>query len=160
MELDPTTVCLRSFAGEDEVRKATHGLSLVQRRILMLLDRPRTLVAFAALHHLEPRRFERDLLRLAELGLVKLLSPAQAIELANMPQSGQRLTPAGRRPPRVESADGSRFAAIRRTGDARRHDCRCRARPPARPAQGRVRDQQAAQAPAPAGGPGDCRLQR
>jgi hypothetical protein len=86
MELDPITVCLRSFAGEAEVRKATYGLSLVQRRILMLLDRPRTLVAFAALHHLEPRRFERDLLRLAELGLVKLLSPAQAIEFANAPQ--------------------------------------------------------------------------
>ena len=48
MELDPITVCIRSFAGEAEVRKATHGLSLVQRRILMLLDRPRTLVAFAA----------------------------------------------------------------------------------------------------------------
>jgi hypothetical protein len=87
MELDPTTVCLRSFAGEDEVRKATHGLSLVQRRILMLLDRPRTFVAFAALHQFEPRRFERDLLRLAELGLVKLLSPAQAIHLANLPQA-------------------------------------------------------------------------
>ena len=85
MELDPITVCLRSFAGEAEVRKASHGLSLVQRRILMLLNRPRTLVAFAALHHLEPRRFERDLLRLAELGLVKLLSPAQAIEFANEP---------------------------------------------------------------------------
>jgi hypothetical protein len=83
MQLDPTTVCLRSFAGDDEARKATHGLSLVQRRILVLLDRPRTLVTFAALHRLEPRRFERDLLRLAELGLVKLLSPAQAIALAN-----------------------------------------------------------------------------
>ena len=33
MQLDPTTVCLRSFSGEDEVRKATHGLSLVQRII-------------------------------------------------------------------------------------------------------------------------------
>ena len=86
MELDPITVCIRSFAGEAEVRKATHGLSLVQRRILMLLDRPRTLVAFAALHRLEPRRFERDLLRLAELGLVALLSPAEAIVLANEPQ--------------------------------------------------------------------------
>ena len=82
MQLDPTTVCLRSFAGEDEVRKATHGLSLAQRRVLVLLDRPRTLVAFAALHRLEPHRFERDLLRLAELGLVKLLSPAQAIAFA------------------------------------------------------------------------------
>lgn len=82
MELDPTTVCLRSFAGEAEVHKATHGLSLAQRRVLMLLDRPRTLANFAALHKLEPRRFERDLLRLAELGLVALLSPAQAIELA------------------------------------------------------------------------------
>ena len=85
MQLDPTTVCLRSFAGDAEVRKATHGLSLVQRRILVLLDRPRALATFAALHHLEPRRFERDLLRLAELGLVKLLSPAQAIEFATEP---------------------------------------------------------------------------
>jgi hypothetical protein len=82
MELDPTTVCIRSFRGDDEVRKATHGLSIVQRRILMLLDRPRSLAAFAALHRLEPRRFERDLLRLAELGLVALISPAQAIALA------------------------------------------------------------------------------
>lgn len=82
MQLDPATVCIRSFRGEDEVRKATHGLSLVQRRILMLLDRPRSLATFAALHRLEPRRFERDLLRLAELGLVALLSPAQAIRLA------------------------------------------------------------------------------
>ncbi|HVE48599.1 MAG TPA: hypothetical protein VNG69_03145 [Casimicrobiaceae bacterium] len=83
MQLDPTTICVRSFRGEDEVRKALHGLSLVQRRILMLLERPRSLAAFAALHHLEPRRFERDLLRLAELGLVALISPAQAILLAS-----------------------------------------------------------------------------
>jgi hypothetical protein len=82
MQLDPTTVCIRSYRGDDEARKATHGLSLVQRRILVLLDRPRSLAAFAALHRLEPRRFERDLLRLAELGLVALISPAQAIELA------------------------------------------------------------------------------
>jgi len=86
MQLDPTTVCLRSFAGDAEARKATHGLSLAQRRILVLLDRPRALATFAALHHLEPRRFERDLLRLAELGLVKLLSPAQAIQIANLPE--------------------------------------------------------------------------
>ena len=87
MKLDPTTVCLRSFAGEAEVHKATHGLSLAQRRVLMLLGRPRALANFAALHKLEPRRFERDLLRLAELGLVALLSPAQAIRLANAPQA-------------------------------------------------------------------------
>jgi hypothetical protein len=87
MQLDPTTICLRSFAGDDEARKATHGLSIAQRRILVLLDRPRALATFAALHHLEPRRFERDLLRLAELGLVKLLSPAQAIQIANLPQT-------------------------------------------------------------------------
>jgi hypothetical protein len=82
MRLEPTTICLRSFLGEDEVRKATHGLSLTQRRVLVLLDRPRALAHFAALHKLEPRRFERDLLRLAELGLVALLSPARAIALA------------------------------------------------------------------------------
>jgi hypothetical protein len=85
MKLDPATVCLRSFRGEAELAKATHGLSLAQRRILVLLDRPRTLAAFAALHRLEPGRFERDLLRLAKLGLVALLSPAQAIRLAERP---------------------------------------------------------------------------
>ena len=85
MQLDPTTVCIRSFRGDDEVARATHGLSLRERRILMLLDRPRSLAAFAALHRLEPQRFERDLLRLAELGLVALISPAQAIRLAELP---------------------------------------------------------------------------
>lgn len=89
MQLEPTTICLRSFLGEAEVRKASHGLSLVQRRILVLLDRPRALATFAALHRMEPRRFERDLLRLAELGLVALLSPAQAIELAEPLRSVQ-----------------------------------------------------------------------
>lgn len=82
MKLEPATVCVRSFAGDAEARQATHGLSLVQRRILVLLDRPRTLAVFAALHRLEPRRFERDLMRLAELGLVRLISPAEAIALA------------------------------------------------------------------------------
>ena len=82
MELEPQMVCVRSFAGDAEARQATHGLSLVQRRILVLLDRPRTLAVFAALHRLEPGRFERDLMRLAELGLVRLLSPAEAIALA------------------------------------------------------------------------------
>ena len=47
-----------------------------------MMDQRQAVAAFAALHRLEPRRFERDLLRLAELGLVALISPAQAIQLA------------------------------------------------------------------------------
>ncbi len=82
MELEPTTVCLRTFLGDAEARKATQGLSLVQRRVLVLLDRPRALATFAALHNLDARRCERDLLRLADRKLVALLSPTQAIELA------------------------------------------------------------------------------
>jgi hypothetical protein len=82
MRLDPTTVVLRSFSGDAEVRQARHGLSLVERRILVLLDRPRSLAVFAALHHLDVARLERDLCRLRELGLVALLTPDRALELA------------------------------------------------------------------------------
>ena len=81
MDLEPATICVRSFAGDAEARQATYGLSLVERRILVLLDRPRTLVALAALHRLEPRRLNRDLSRLADLGLVRLLSPDEASAL-------------------------------------------------------------------------------
>lgn len=81
LELDPETVCVRTFAGEAEAKTATWGLSLMQRRILVLLDRPRTLAAFAARHHLEPYRVERDLAHLSELGLIALLSPQQIREL-------------------------------------------------------------------------------
>lgn len=83
MHFDPTTVCVRTFGGEAEVRRPTQGLSIAQRRVLVLLDRPRGLAHFAALHHIDPVRLERDLTHLAGLGLVALLSAQQAAALAS-----------------------------------------------------------------------------
>ncbi|HEX4883135.1 MAG TPA: hypothetical protein VFX05_03280 [Casimicrobiaceae bacterium] len=85
MHFDPTTVCVRTFAGEAEAQRPAHGLSIAQRRVLVLLDRPRGLAHFAALHHLPPARLERDLTQLAALGLVALLSADEAQALAAEP---------------------------------------------------------------------------
>lgn len=83
MRLDPATVCVRSFAGDAEAQQASHGLSLAQRRLLVLLDRPRSVATFAALARFEPERFERELIALRKIGLVALLTPACAAELAH-----------------------------------------------------------------------------
>jgi hypothetical protein len=82
MHYDPTTVCVRTFAGEAEAQRPALGLSIAERRVLVLLDRPRGLAHFAALHHLAPERLERDLTHLAALGLVALLSADEAQALA------------------------------------------------------------------------------
>lgn len=82
MHFDPTTVCVRTFAGDAEARQPALGLPIAQRRVLVLLDRPRGLAHFAALHHLEPVRLERDLTHLASLGLVALLTAEEAQALA------------------------------------------------------------------------------
>ena len=82
VHFDPTTVCVRTFAGDAEAARPAHGLSIGERRVLVLLDRPRALAHFAALHHLMPVRLERDLTHLAALGLVVLLSAEEALALA------------------------------------------------------------------------------
>jgi hypothetical protein len=87
MHFDPTTVCVRTFAGEAEVRQPSHGLAIGERRVLVLLDRPRGLAHFAALHHLPPERLERDLTHLAGLGLIALLTADEAQALAEAPQA-------------------------------------------------------------------------
>jgi hypothetical protein len=86
MHFEPTLVCVRTFAGEAEALRPTHGLSIGQRRVLVLLDRPRGLAHFAALHHLPPARLERDLTLLAGLGLIAMLSADEARSLAGEPQ--------------------------------------------------------------------------
>jgi hypothetical protein len=86
MHFDPTTICVRTFAGEAEVQQPAHGLSIAQRRVLVLLDRPRGLAQFAALNHIAPVRLERDLTHLAGLGMVALLSADEARALASEPQ--------------------------------------------------------------------------
>lgn len=82
MHFEPTTICVRTFAGEAETLRPAQGLSIAQRRVLVLLDRPRGLAHFAALHHFAPARLERDLTLLAGLGLVALLSRSEAQALA------------------------------------------------------------------------------
>jgi hypothetical protein len=86
MHFEPTTICVRTFAGEAEALRPTQGLSIAQRRVLVLLDRPRGLAQFAALHHLPPARLERDLTHLAGLGFIALLSPGEAQALADLSQ--------------------------------------------------------------------------
>lgn len=87
MHFEPTTICVRTFAGEAEALRPAQGLSIGQRRVLVLLDRPRGLAHFAALHRLAPARLERDLTQLAGLGLVALLSPSEARALADLPEA-------------------------------------------------------------------------
>lgn len=87
MHFEPTTICVRTFAGEAEAQRPAQGLSIAQRRVLVLLDRPRGLAHFAALHHLAPARLERDITQLAGLGLVALLSPREAQALANLSEA-------------------------------------------------------------------------
>jgi protein TonB len=74
MILDPDTVCARTAAGEGELARPTHGLALGQRRVLTLLESPRSIANLAAEHRLDVERLDRDLARLAELKLVVLLA--------------------------------------------------------------------------------------
>ncbi|MCL4762334.1 MAG: hypothetical protein KJ018_11265 [Burkholderiales bacterium] len=87
MHFDPTTVCVRTFAGAAEARHPVRGLAVGARRVLVLLDRPCALAHFAARHHLRPARLERDLTQLAGLGLVVLLSADEAHALADAGRS-------------------------------------------------------------------------
>jgi TonB family protein len=65
-----STVVRRTDAGSAELAAPAHGLSLTQRRFLTLLDTSCTVDQLAARHPAEARKFERDITRLAELGLV------------------------------------------------------------------------------------------
>jgi hypothetical protein len=76
MELDPATSCARTAAGEAELQVARSGLTLPQRKVLLLIVEPQPFAELAALHHLEPARLGRHLARLAELGLIWLHVPA------------------------------------------------------------------------------------
>ena len=76
IELDPGTICARTNAGEVELQEARSGLTLPQRKALSLLVAPQAFAELAAENHLEPVRLGRDLVRLAEIGLIVLLVPA------------------------------------------------------------------------------------
>jgi hypothetical protein len=67
--LDLGLAYARTTAGESELQQASHGLSLVQRKLLTALDgmTPANQLNFA--HQLEPELVERSVARLADLGL-------------------------------------------------------------------------------------------
>jgi len=75
-----STVVRRTGAGSAELAAPAHGLSLTQRRFLTLLDTSCTVDELAVRHPAEVRKFERDLTRLAELGLVACDVPIPANE--------------------------------------------------------------------------------
>jgi hypothetical protein len=75
MYYEPDTIWGRTVQGEKEVAAAKSGLSLGQRRLLTMLDSPRTFAALAAKHQMEVTRLEQELIRLAQLRLVAYQRP-------------------------------------------------------------------------------------
>jgi TonB family protein len=68
--LDASSPIKRLAAGDRELARPSSGLSLAQRRLLTQLGTPASLAELAARGNLEPRKLERDLARLTEIGLV------------------------------------------------------------------------------------------
>lgn len=98
--MQSSTVVTRTEAGRAELAVPAHGLSLAQRRFLTLLDTSRTVDELAQRHRAEAAKLDRDLSRLAELGLVvcDIATPANDAEAA--PPAAVRLGAApGRRLP-------------------------------------------------------------
>jgi hypothetical protein len=81
--VDSSTIVQRTAAGNAELASAAHGLSLTQRRYLTLLDSSCSIDALALRHPAEPEKFERDVHRLLELGLVACVAPLAAVGKAS-----------------------------------------------------------------------------
>jgi hypothetical protein len=75
MYYEPDTLWGRTIEGDEEVTKPQHGLSLVQRRMLRDLGKPRTFATIAARYGMEAPRLEHELIRLAEHRLVAFQRP-------------------------------------------------------------------------------------
>jgi protein TonB len=71
-----STVVTRTPAGSAELAAPAHGLSLTQRRFLTLLDSACSIEALAARQPGDAEKLQRDLARLASLGLVAFDTPA------------------------------------------------------------------------------------
>ncbi len=69
-------VVTRTPAGNAELANPAHGLSLAQRRFLTLLDTSCSVEELAARQRGDASKVERDLARLASLGLVACAAPA------------------------------------------------------------------------------------
>jgi periplasmic protein TonB len=78
MQLDPSTLCARTTAGEAELATPSQGLALGQRRVLTLLQDPVAVDELAERHRLDPDKLARDLTRLADLKLIVLQRPSIA----------------------------------------------------------------------------------
>jgi hypothetical protein len=75
MYYEPDTVWGRTIEGDEEVATPRSGLSLVQRRVLSELGRPRTFATLAARHNLDAPKLEHELISLAERRLVAFQRP-------------------------------------------------------------------------------------
>jgi hypothetical protein len=75
MDYEPDTVWGRTIAGDDEVAAPRSGLSLTQRRLLKLLEQPKTFTVIAARNPLPAPKLEHELVRLAQLQLVAYQRP-------------------------------------------------------------------------------------
>jgi TonB family protein len=99
-----STVVTRTAAGSAELAAPTHGLSLAQRRFLTLLDTTCSVEELASRQRADPAKVERDLARLASLGLVMCEAPAanddEAVIAANDDDvaAARAQPPAGERP--------------------------------------------------------------
>ena len=76
MYYEPDTIWGRTIEGDQEVTNSRSGLSIVQRRVLRELGRPRTFASLAAKHYrVEPPKLEHELICLAERRLVAFQRP-------------------------------------------------------------------------------------
>lgn len=75
MYYEPDTLWGRTVAGDRELARPAIGLSLVQRRLLKKLARPRPFATLAASLRIEVSKLEHELVRLAELELVAFQRP-------------------------------------------------------------------------------------
>jgi TonB family protein len=83
--LDPSTLCARTTAGDAELAAPRHGLAIAHRRLLSILDHPAPLDELAHRPGILADRLEKDLLRLAERGLVEIHAPSVPSAAASRP---------------------------------------------------------------------------
>ncbi len=72
MALDPSTLLSRTTAGDAELSTPTNGLSLGQRKVLTYLEAPQALEELIAQRALDAGKLDRDLSKLAALGLIAI----------------------------------------------------------------------------------------
>lgn len=87
----PSTILCRTPAGEAELAAAAQGLSLTQRRFLTLLDTSCNVDQLALRHPADPEKFDRDVARLAQLGLITCEAPSSPDEASVAAVAGVRL---------------------------------------------------------------------